>query len=69
VFNSVLWPRILSGPGWCMTVTEFGIRLRLRLRLRIRISFIPNSVTNTHQPGLDNTCGHNTELTTTMYFN
>jgi len=30
---------------------------------------IPNSVTDKHQPGPDNICGHTSELTTTMYFN
>jgi hypothetical protein len=33
------------------------------------IWIIPNSVTNIHQQGPDNICGHTTEMTTTMYFN
>jgi len=28
VVNSVVWPHILSGPGWSMSVTLFGMRLQ-----------------------------------------
>jgi len=30
VVNSVVWPDVLSGPGWCMSVRLFGIRLLLK---------------------------------------
>ena len=61
------WP--FGAQVWMSLIQTCTLNTEWHILDAFGMSVIPNSATDIHQLGPNNICGHNTKLTTPMYFN